>query len=342
MISFRSIAPSIPRITIAAAVGAALHVGQGDVEAVDQKAVEFSRVMLGHMAVDGEVICCEGPTDKAPAFERREKVGIGVGPDIEFIIDPVDGTTATSKGLKDAISALACAPKGCLQVMPDDGYYFKIAAGDQCKGMLSMDMSIEEVVRTVASCKDKLLENLTVIMLDRERHQGILKRLRRLGVRICLIPDGDIAAAVVTCIPDSGIDLLLGAGKGPEATIGATAVKCLGGTMLVKVWNDKKDDKWRLQRLGEEGVDVGRVYSECDLARGDQLVFSASGVTKGELLDGVRFTSSGAIVHSLCARLPSGTFELLTTRLHFEGHPVYERFKDLYMNRVCLTNSDLR
>ena len=218
--------------------------------------------------------------------------------------------------------------------MPDDGYYFKIAAGSQCKGALSMDMSIEDIARTVASCKDKHLENLTVIMLDRDRHQKILKKLRNLGVRISLIPDGDIAGAVVTCLPDSEIDLLLGAGKGAEATIGATAVKCLGGTMLIKVFQDEEGSKGRLQRLREEGVDVDKVYSESDLAQGDELIFSASGITKGALLDGVKFTSTGAIVHSLCARLPSGTFELSTTRLHFESHPVYKRFNKMYNAKI--------
>ena len=333
MMSFRSIIPSITRITIAAAVGAALHVGQGDLNAVDRKAVEFARVMLNHMRIKGEVICCEGPTDNAPAFARREKVGKGYGPKVEFIIDPADGTNAIAKGLKDGISALACAPKGCLQVMPDDGYYYKIAAGSQCKGKLSIDMTVEEIVETVASCKGKLLENLTVIMLDRERHRGILRKLRKLGVRISLIPDGDIAASVVTCLPDSGIDLLLGAGKGPEATIAATAVKCLGGTMLVKVYHDEKDDEGRLLRLKEVGVDVDKVYSEGDLARGDQLIFSASGITNGELLSGVKFTSIGAIVHSLSVRLPSGTLEMSTTRLNFEGHPVYKRFKKMYAHQ---------
>ena len=334
MYSFSSITPSITRITIAAAVGAALHVGQGDLNAVDRKAVEFARVMLNHMQVNGEVICCEGPTDNAPAFARREKVGKGYGPELEFIIDPADGTNAIAKGLKDGISALACAPKDHLQVMPDDGYYYKIAAGSQCKGQLSMDMTVEEIVETVASCKGKLLENLTVIMLDRERHQGILRKLRELGVRISLIPDGDIAASVVTCLPDSGVDLLLGAGKGPEATIAATAVKCLGGTMLVKVYRDEKDDEGRLLRLKEAGVDVDKVYSQVDLAIGDRMVFSASGITNGELLNGIKFTSTGAIVNSLNVRLPSGTLELSTTTLSFEGHPVYKRFKKMYTNQT--------
>jgi fructose-1,6-bisphosphatase II len=216
--------------------------------------------------------------------------------------------------------------------MPDDGYYSKIATGPQCKGKLSMDMTVEEIVETVASCKGKLLENLTVIMLDRERHLGILRKLRKLGVRISLIPDGDIAASVVTCLPDSGIDLLLGAGKGPEATIAATAVKCLGGTMLVKVYRDEKGDAGRLLRLKEAGVDVDKVYSEGDLAKGDHMVFSASGITNGELLNGVKFTSAGAVVHSLSVRLPSGTLELSTTRLSFEGHPVYKHFKKMYIN----------
>lgn len=324
MVSLRALAPSLTRITIAAAVGAALHIGQGNKELVDQKAVEFSRAIFAQMDVDGEIICCEGPKDNAPAFSRREKVGTGRGPKVEFIMDPVDGTTAVSKGRKDAISALACAPKGCLQVLPDDGYYFKVATDMHAKGKLSLDMSISDIVETVAEHKGKRLSNLTVIMLERERHKPILKTLRDLGVRIILIPDGDIAASVVTCIPNSGVDLLIGAGAGPEATIGATAVKCLGGTMLVRVWKGDKDDPQRLKRLEAAGVDVEKTYSEEELAKGNEMVFAASGVTKGELLDGVRFIPGGAIVNSLCVRLPSGTFEKSETVLRFKGHPVYK------------------
>lgn len=325
LVSLRTLAPSLTRITIAAAVGAALHIGQGNPKIVDQRAVEFSRAVLAQMEIDGEVISCEGPKDNAPAFNRREKVGIGYGPKVEFVIDPVDGTTATSKGRKDAISALACAPKGCLQVLPDDGYYFKVATDHHSKGKISLNMSIEEIVYTVAEQKKMQLENLTVIMLERERHQKILETLRKLGVRIILIPDGDIAASVVTCIPNSGVDLLLGAGAGPEATIGATAVKCLGGTMLVKVWKDKKDDAKRTERLEAEGVNLEKTYFEKELAKGSELVFAASGITKGELLDGVRFVPNGAIVSSLCVRLPSGTFEKSETLLRFKGHPVYRQ-----------------
>jgi len=326
MVSLRALAPSLTRITIAAAVGAALHIGKGDADIVDQTAVDFSRAVLNQTEVDGEVISCEGPKDNAPAFSKREKVGTGSGPKVEFVVDPVDGTTATSKGRKDAISALACAPSGCLKLLPDDGYYFKAATDRQSKGKISLDMSIEEIVQTVASQKRLRLENFTVIMLERERHNDILGRLRKMGVRIILIPDGDVAGSVVTCIPNSGIDLLLGAGAGPEATIAATAVKCLGGTMLVKVWRDKKDDPKRLERLKVEGVDVDKTYVEDELARGNQMVFAASGVTKGELLDGVRFIPEGAIVSSICTRLPSGTFEKSETMLRFKGHPVYKRF----------------
>jgi fructose-1,6-bisphosphatase II len=325
MVSLRSLAPSLTRITIAAAVGAALHIGQGNQDIVDQRAVDFSRAVMNQMEIDGEVICCEGPKDNAPAFTRREKVGIRSGPKLEFVIDPVDGTTATAKGRNNAISALACAPVNCLKVLPDDGYYFKAATGPESKGKISLDMPIEEIVRTVATAKGKLLENFTVIMLERERHQELLEKLRKLGVRIILIPDGDIAASVVTCLPETGIDLLLGAGAGPEATIAATAVKCLGGTMLVKVWRDKKDDPNRMKRLETEGVEIDRVYTQDDLAWGDQAVFAASGVTKGELLDGVKFITNGAVVNSLCARLPSGTFEKSSTVLRFKRHPVYDR-----------------
>lgn len=325
MVSLRALAPSLTRITIAAAVGAALHIGKGDVDIVDQTAVDFSRTVLNQTEIDGEVINCEGPKDNAPAFSRRERVGTGTGPRLEFVMDPVDGTTATSKGRKDAISALACAPEGCLQVLPDDGYYFKVAAGPEAKNHISLDMSVEEIVNAVAARKGLSLENFTVIMLERDRHQDILARLRKLGVRIILIMDGDIAASVVTCVPNSGIDLLLGAGAGPEATIAATAVKCLGGTMLVKVWRDKKDDAGRLDRLRVEGVDVEKTYREDELARGDQLVFAASGVTKGELLDGVRFVPGGAVVSSLSCRLPSGTFERSETMLRFRGHPIYKQ-----------------
>jgi fructose-1,6-bisphosphatase II len=325
LVSLRGLAPSLTRITVAAAVGASFHIGQGDCDLVDAKAVEFSRAALAQTDVEGEVICCEGPKDNAPAFAYREKVGTGRGPKVEFVVDPVDGTTAASKGRKDAISALACAPAGCFQVLPDDGYYFKIATDHHSKGKISMDMSIEEIVRTVAKQKSMPLQNFTVIMLERDRHMGILKTLRQLGVRIILIPDGDIAGAVVSCFPESGVDLLLGAGAGPEATIAATAVKCLGGTMLVKVWDEKKDTK-RMERLTKVGVDVNKTYDQNELAKGQELVFAASGVTKGELLDGVRLIRDGALVHSICMRLPSGTMEKSETTLRFKGHPVYKQF----------------
>jgi fructose-1,6-bisphosphatase II len=326
LVSLRALAPSLTRITTAAAVGAALHIGQGNPNLIDGKAVEFSRAVLAQTDIEGEVISCEGPKDNAPAFMRREKVGTGKGPKVEFVVDPVDGSTASSKGRKDAISALACAPAGCFQVLPDDGYYFKVATDHHSVGKISLDMSVEEIVRTVAQEKGLLLQNFTVIMLERERHLEILKSLRKLGVRILLIPDGDIAGAVVTCRPGSGVDLLVGAGAGPEATIAATAVKCLGGTMLVKVWRDKKDDANRLDRLMRDGVEVDKTYDENELAKGNELVFAASGVTKGELLDGVRFIPNGAIVSSICMRLPSGTVEKSETTMHFEGHPVYKQF----------------
>ena len=323
MVSLRALSPSMTRITIAAAVGAALHIGKGDPNKIDQTALDFSRAVLNQTEIDGEVICCEGPKDNAPAFSYREKVGTGNGPKVELIIDQVDGTTATSKGRKDAISALACAPADCLQVLPDDGYYFKVATDGQSKGKISLDMSIEEIVQTVAAQKKLLLSNFTVIMLERDRHNDLLARLRKMGVRIILIADGDIAGSIVTCVPNSGIDLLVGAGAGAEATIAATAIKCLGGTMLVKVWRDKKDDSNRVQRLKTAGVDIDKTYTENELAKGNELIFAASGITKGELLDGVRFTPKGAIVNSICTRLPSGTFEKSETILKFKGHPVY-------------------
>ena len=326
MVSLRALAPSLTRITVAGAVGAAMHIGQGNEDLIDSKAVEFSRAVLAQTDIEGEVIACEGPKDNAPAFIHREKVGTGKGPKVEFVVDPVDGTTAASKGRKDAISALACAPAGCFQVLPDDGYYFKVATDRHSIGKISLDMSIEDIVHTVAREKGLRLENFTVIMLERERHIEILHCLRKLGVRIILIPDGDIAGAVVTCRPTSGVDVLLGAGAGPEATIAATAIKTLGGTMLVKVWKDKKDDPKRLERLKAEGVDVNKTYCQDELAKGNELVFAASGVTKGELLDGVRFIPDGAIVNSLCMRLPSGTVEKSETTLQFRGHPVYKLF----------------
>lgn len=326
MVSLRALAPSLTRITVAAAVGAALHIGQGNSDLIDAKAVEYSRAVLAQTDLEATVVLCEGPKDNAPAFMRREEVGTGRGPKVEFIIDPVDGTTAASKGRKDAISALACAPAGCFQVLPDDGYYFKVATGSHSIDKITLEVPIEEIVRMVAREKGLSLENLTVIMLDRERHLEILKSLRKLGVRIILIPDGDIAAAVATCIPNSGIDLLIGAGAGPEATIAGTAVKSLGGTMLVKVWKDKKDNSKRMDRLKNEGVDVNKTYNEDELAKGNELVFAASGVTKGELLDGVRFIPNGAIVNSICIRLPSGTMERSEATLRFRGHPIYKHF----------------
>lgn len=327
MVSLRALAPSLTRITIASAIGAALHIGQGKCDLVDAKAIEFSRAVLAQTDIKGEIIACEGPKDHAPAFIHREKVGTGQGPKVEFVVDPVDGTTAASKGRKDAIAALACSPAGCFQVLPDDGYYFKVATDFHSIDKISLDMSIEQIVRTVAREKGLQLGNLTVIMLERDRHSAMLATLRKLGVRIILIPDGDIAGAVVSCIPQSGVDLLLGAGAGPEATIAATAVKCLGGTMLAKVWQGKNDDPKRADRLKLSGVDLNKTYCEEELAKGKELVFAASGVTKGELLDGVRLIPQGAVVHSICMRMPSGTVERSETTLHFKGHPVYKKLK---------------
>ena len=325
MTSLRGLAPSLTRITVAGAIGGVLHVGHGDCDLIDAKAVEFSRAVLNQMNINGAIICCEGPKDNAPAFERREKVGTGNGPALEFIVDPVDGTTAASKGRKDSISTLACAPVGCFQVLPDDGYYFKVATDYHSRGKLSLDMSVEEIVRTIALAKGVSLEKFTVIMLDRDRHNDILKVLRRLGVKVILIPDGDIIGAILAATPNSGFDLLIGAGAGPEATIAATAVKCLDGVMIVRVWNPTVDVA-RVERLQQAGVDVTKTYREDELAKGNELVFVASGVTKGELLDGVRLSHDGAIVSSLSMRLPSGTIEKTETTIHFKNHPIYKQF----------------
>jgi fructose-1,6-bisphosphatase II len=217
MVSLRALAPSLTRITVAGAIGAALHVGQGNCDLIDAKAIEFSRAALTQTDIEGEVINCEGPKDNAPAFALREKVGTGKGPKVEFVIDPVDGTTAASKGRKDAISALACAPTDCLQVLPDDSYYFEVATDSNSIGKITLDMSLEQIVYKVAKEKNTPIEKITVIMLERERHNEMLSTLRKLGVPIILIPDGDIAAAVVSCIPNSGVDLLVGAGAGSES-----------------------------------------------------------------------------------------------------------------------------
>jgi fructose-1,6-bisphosphatase II len=326
MVSLRALAPSLTRVTVAGAIGGVLHVGHGDCDLIDATAVEFSRAVLNQMDIDGAIICCEGPKDNAPAFERREKVGTGRGGlALEFVVDPVDGTTAASKGRKDSISALACAPKGCFQVLPDDGYYFKVATDYHSRGRLSLDMSIEEIVQTVAAAKNVPLVKFTVIMLDRDRHNEILKILRRLGVKIILIPDGDIIGAIIAATPNSGYDLLIGAGAGPEATIAAAAVKCLGGVMLVRVWNPTVDVA-RVERLQQAGVDVAKTYGEDELAKGDELVFVASGVTKGELLDGVHLYNEKAKVNSISMRLPSGTIEKTETIIDFKKHPTYKQF----------------
>jgi len=300
----RNIALEMVRATEAAAMAAGRWMGRGDKNGVDGAAVNAMRFMLNNVNMDGRVVIGEGEKDEAPMLFNGEKLGTGCDPQVDIAVDPIDGTRLTAQGLPNAVSVVAFAERGTMFDPQHIFYMDKIATGPYAAHAINIEASPSDNIRAVARALRKSVEDVTVIVLDRPRHEELIKEIRSMHARIRLIPDGDVAGALSTCKPNSGIDLLMGIGGSPEAVITACAVKCVGGNMQCKLWPRNDDER---RRALAQGVELDRVLTHGDLIDSDNVFFAATGITRGELLDGVQYFGGGARTSSIVMRSKSGT-----------------------------------
>ena len=300
----RNFAMNMVRVTEAAAIAAAQHMGMGDKELVDQAAVDAMRFTLGSMSMDGVVVIGEGEKDEAPMLYNGEVIGDGVGPGMDIAVDPIDGTTLLSKGLPGAIAVIALSERGTMNCPQEVVYMNKIAVGKEAKDVIDINASVETNLTNIAKAKGRKIGELTVIVLDRPRHDQLIDDIRSAGARIKLISDGDIAAGIHAAMWESDVDVLMGIGGTPEGVITAAAIRCIGGAIQCKAW--PRDDKERDAAVAA-GADLSKVYSAEELVSGEDVFFAATGASTGDLLNGVRFFANGAQTHSLAMRSRSGT-----------------------------------
>ncbi|MBQ0974817.1 class II fructose-bisphosphatase [Actinospica acidiphila] len=300
----RNLALELVRVTEAAAMAAGRWVGRGDKNGADGAAVRAMRTLVSTVSMNGVVVIGEGEKDEAPMLFNGERVGDGTGPECDIAVDPIDGTTLTAKGMTNAIAVLAAAERGSMFDPSAVFYMDKLVTGPEAADFVDINAPVSVNIRRVAKAKRVTPEDVTVVILDRPRHDGIIKEIRETGARIKLISDGDVAGSILALREGTGIDLLLGIGGTPEGIISACAVKCLGGTIQGKLW--PKDDEER-QRAIDAGHDLDRVLTTEDLVTGDNVFFVATGITDGELLRGVRYRSETATTDSIVMRSRSGT-----------------------------------
>jgi len=320
----RNLALELARVTEAAALAAARRQGRGDKEAVDQAAVDAMRAMLATLEIDGVVVIGEGEKDAAPMLANGEPIGSGKGPLVDVAVDPVDGTRLTAEGGPGALAVLALAERGTMYAPGRLVYMDKIAVGEESAGVIDLDAPVEENLRRVARATGKGVDDLTAIILDRPRNRPHIEAVRRVGARIRLIRDGDISAAIAAATEGSGIDILLGIGGSPEAVTAACALKCVGGGLQCRLW---PRDETERQYAAEAGLDLRQVLTRDDLVRGGEVFFAATGVTPGELLDGVRYTPGGASTHTVVMRSRTGTVRYITAHHRFDR---LSRVTDIY------------
>jgi len=310
------------RITEAAALACARWMGRGDKNAADQAAVTAMRRVFDIVDIQGTVVIGEGERDEAPMLYIGESVGSGKGPEVDIALDPLECTNSVAYGRPNAMSVIALAERGSLLHAPDT-YMEKIAVGPKAASAIDLNRPVEENLAAVARAKGYELEDLTVVVLDRPRHEALIQRIRRTGARIHLIPDGDVAAAIATAIDSTGVDVLLGIGGAPEGVLAAAALRCLGGAIQGKLLFRSDEERERARTMGIE--DHAKIYTEKDLARGERIVFATTGVTDGDLLPGVRFHAHGADTHSMVMRAQTGTIRTISTQHRFEHEPTYRR-----------------
>jgi fructose-1,6-bisphosphatase II len=304
----RNLALELVRVTEAGAMAAGRWVGRGDKEGGDGAAVDAMRELVNSVSMRGVVVIGEGEKDNAPMLYNGEEVGNGDGPDCDFAVDPVDGTTLMSKGMPNAISVLAVADRGAMFDPSAVFYMHKIAVGPDCVDVIDITAPIGENIRRVAKVRKSSVADITVCVLDRPRHAELVADIREAGARIRLISDGDVAGAISACRPESGTDMLAGIGGTPEGIIAAAAIRCMGGAIQAKLAPTHDDER---QRALDKGYDLDQILSTEDLVSGENVFFSATGVTDGDLLKGVRFFGGGCTTQSIVMRSKSGTVRMI-------------------------------
>jgi fructose-1,6-bisphosphatase II len=307
----RNLALELVRVTEAGAMAAGRWVGRGDKNGADRAAVEAMRLLIGTVSMNGIVVIGEGEKDHAPMLYNGEQVGDGSGPDCDVAVDPIDGTTLAAKGMNNAIAVMAVAERGTMYDPSAVFYMEKLVTGADAADLVDINAPVKENINAVAKAKHCSTEDVTVVVLDRPRHQELVRQVREAGARIKFITDGDVAGAIMATREGTGVDLLLGIGGTPEGIIAACAVKCLGGVIHGKLW--PKDDAER-ERAIAAGHDLDRVLTTDDLIRSDNVFFVATGITDGELLRGVHYRAGGATTHSLVMRSRSGTIRSIDSR----------------------------
>jgi fructose-1,6-bisphosphatase II len=311
----RNIALELCRVTEAAALAAARWMGRGNKNALDQAAVNAMRDRLKVIQMDGVVVIGEGEKDEAPMLYIGERIGNGQDPKVDVAVDPVDGTTLLSKGLPNAVAVVALAERGTMYYPPGIVYMEKIAVGPAGRGVVSLEMSVEENIEALAHAKSERVDDLTIVVLDRPRHAELIDRIRATGARIKLISDGDVAGGIMPSLPDTGGDMLLGVGGSPEAVLTAAALKCLGGDIQCKLWPRNDEERAQAEKLG---LSLDTVLTIDDLVRGDDVFFALTGVTDGELVKGVHYFPHGATTETLVMRSRSGTVRRIQAVHNFE------------------------
>jgi fructose-1,6-bisphosphatase II len=307
----RNLAMDLVRATESACLAAARWVGRGDKESADGAAVDAMRLSLSTVSMSGTVVIGEGEKDSAPMLYNGEQVGNGSTPEVDIAVDPIDGTTLTAHGKTNALSVIAVAERGAMFDPGPSFYMEKIAVGPESVGSIDITASASQNLRWIAKSKREDVRDLTVIILDRPRHEDLIAEVRSTGCRIRLITDGDVYGSVATCWPDAGADVLLGVGGTPEGVISAAALKAMGGEMQARLSPQSDDERAAMLAAG---YDLDQILTQDDLITGDNAFFAATGLTDGALLRGVRFDSRGARTQSLVMRSRSGTVRMIDAR----------------------------
>jgi fructose-1,6-bisphosphatase II len=307
----RNLALELVRATEAAALAASRHLGRGDKNLVDQAAVDAMRPVLNTISMRATVVIGEGEKDEAPMLYNGEEIGDGTGPELDFAVDPVDGTTLTAKSLPNALAIVAVAER---HTMFDPGpcvYMEKIACGADVADVVDLTAPIEANLAAIAKVRGVAVPDLTVCILDRPRHDDLVRRVREAGSRIKFLLDGDVAGSISAANPETDVDLMVGVGGTPEGVLAACALKCLGGAFYGRL-HPRDDDERR--RAEEAGYDVAKVLTLDDMVRSDNVFVAATGVTDGELLRGVSYSADRAVTHSISMRSLSGAVRMIETR----------------------------